>query len=262
MLWHFLIEATRGTWSSFIAVLFGTLLKLFYRRRGSTFNIFISQSHTISIMFISGEYWGHCMWWEGLFYIHATLFYQYEGVWWCIVTLEHKINGGLRNIRWADGWSVGSRYSHNLPGLRFQESPVDDKNEFFFFAICTGIHGTKYNCVLQWMLVHRDPKLAAIAPLAKGQSRTNFCVQLTLGTYPGLVWNKEATQNGIGPCGSPFHGNEEWHLLQQLWCKTNRQLSYNEKKTASSSATSWTLLRRLIRTRTHGEMVISTETDF
>ena len=124
------------------------------------------------------------------------------------------INWDLRNIPWADGWSVGSRYSHNLPGLRFQESPADDKNDFFFSAICTGIHGTKYNCVLQWMLVHRDPKRAAIAPLTKGQSWTDFYVKLTLGTYPGPVWNKEATQNGFGPCGSPFHANEEWHLLQ------------------------------------------------
>ena len=75
----------------------------------------------------------------------------------------------------------------------------------------------KYNCVLQWMLVHRDPKRAAnIAPLTKGQSWTDFCVQLMLGTYPGPVWNKEPTQNVFGPCRSPFHGNEEWHLLQQL----------------------------------------------
>ena len=58
MLWHFLIEATRGTWRTFIAVLFDTLFELFYRRRGSTFNIFISQPHTVSIMFISGEYGG------------------------------------------------------------------------------------------------------------------------------------------------------------------------------------------------------------
>ena len=58
----------------------------------------------------------------------------------------------------------------SLPGLRFQESPPDDKNAFFFSAICTGIHGTKYNCVLQWMMVHRDPKRATIAPLTKGQS--------------------------------------------------------------------------------------------
>ena len=34
------------------------------------------------------------------------------------------------------------------------------------------------------------------------------------------------------------------------------------RKKALPSATIWTLLRRLIRTRTHGEMVISTETDF
>ena len=124
------------------------------------------------------------------------------------------INWGLRNIPWADRWSVGSQYSHNLPGLQFQESPADDKNDFFFSAICTGIHGTKYNCILQWMLVHRDPKCAAIAPSTKGQSWTDFCVQLMLGTYPGPVWNKEAIQNGFGPCGSPFHINEEWHLLQ------------------------------------------------
>ena len=89
----------------------------------------------------------------------------------------------------------------------------------------------KYNCVLQWMLVHRDPtRAASIAPLTKGQSWTDFCMQLTLGTYPGPVWNKEATQDGFGPCRSPFHGNEEWHLLHKLWCNTNRRLSYNEKK--------------------------------
>ena len=65
------------------------------------------------------------------------------------------------------------------------------------------------------MVVHRDPKRADnIAPLTKGQSWTDFCVQLTLGTYPGPVWNKEVTQNGFGPCRSLFHGNEEWHLLQ------------------------------------------------
>ena len=93
------------------------------------------------------------------------------------------INWELRNIPWADGWSVGSRYSHNLSVLRFEESPADDKNDLFFSAICTGIHGTKYNCVLQWMLVHRDPKRAAIGPLTKGQSWTDFYVKLTLGTY-------------------------------------------------------------------------------
>ena len=80
------------------------------------------------------------------------------------------------------------------------------------------------------MLAHRDPKRATIAHLTKGQSWTDFYVQSTLGTYPEPVWNKEGTQNGFGPCGNPFHGNEEWHLLQQLWCNTNRQLSYNEKK--------------------------------
>ena len=103
------------------------------------------------------------------------------------------------------------------------------KITFSSLLFLPGIHGTKYNCVLQWMLVHRDPKRVAIAPLTKGQSWTDYCVQLTLGTYPGPVWNKEATQNGFGPCGSPFHGNEEWHLLQQLRCNTNWQLSYNEK---------------------------------
>ena len=66
--------------------------------------------------------------------------------------------------------------------------------------------------------------------LINGQPWTDFCVQLTLGTYTGPVWYKEVTQNGFGPCGSPFYENEEWHLLQQLSCKTDRQLSYNEKK--------------------------------
>ena len=231
MLWYFLIEATHGTWSTFIAMLFDTLLELFYRRRGSKFNIFISQPHTVSIMFISGEYGGHCMWWKGWFDIHATFFYQYDGVGGTLWPWNTKINWGLRNILWADGWSVGSRYSHNLPGLWFQESPALRWQKWLFCsAICTGIHDTKYNCVLQWMLVHRNPKRAAIAPLTKGRSWTDLCVQITLGIYPGPVWNKEDTQNGLGPCGSPFLGNEEWHLLQQLWNNTNRQLSYNEKK--------------------------------
>ena len=164
---------------------------------------------------------------------------------WC-GTLSHwntKMNWGLRNLPWADGWSACSPYWYSLPGLRFQESPADDKNYFFFSAICAGVHGTKYNCVLQWMLVHRDPKRATIAPLTKGQPWTDFCVQSTLGTYPEPVCDKEATQNEFGPCGNPFHGNEEWHLLQQLWCNTNRQLSYNEKKTALPSATIWTLFK-------------------
>ena len=106
------------------------------------------------------------------------------------------------------------------------------------------------------------PKRAAIAPLTKGQSWTDFCVQSTLGTYPGPVRNKGATQNGFGPCGSPFHGNDEWHLLQQLWCNTNRQLSYNEKKQLHLVRRFGHFLWSLIRTRTHGEMVISTKTDF
>ena len=44
------------------------------------------------------------------------------------------------------------------------------KKDFFFSTVCTGIHGTEYNCVLQWMLVHRDPKRSTIAPLTQGQS--------------------------------------------------------------------------------------------
>ena len=64
----------------FIAVLLDTLLELFYRRRGSTINILISKPHTVLIMFISAEYGGLCMWWNGCFDIYATHFYHYEGV--------------------------------------------------------------------------------------------------------------------------------------------------------------------------------------
>ena len=98
---------------------------------------------------------------------------------WCgtLWPWNTKINRGLRNIPWADGWSVGSRYSDNLPGLRFQEPPADDKNDLFFSAISTGIHGSKYYCALQWMLVYLDPKRAAIAPLTKWRPWTDFCVQ-------------------------------------------------------------------------------------
>ena len=136
------------------------------------------------------------------------------------------------------------------------------KNDFYFSAICIAIHGTKYDCVLQWLLVHPNPKSTAIAPLTKGQSWTHFCVQLTPRTYPVPVWNKESTQSRFGPCRSPFHGNEEWHLPQQFWCNTNRQLSYNEKKQLHLVRRFGQFLRRQIRTCTHGEMVISTEADF
>ena len=158
---------------------------------------------------------------------------------WCgiLSPWNTKINWGLRNIPWADGWSVDSRYSHNLPGLRFQ-----GRWQKWLLLHCYLYWNSWYeiNCVLQWILIHRDPKRTAIAALTTGQSWTDFCVRLTPRTYPGPVWNKKTTQNGFAPCGSPFHGNEEWHLPQQLWCNTNRQLSYNEKK-ASPSATIWTL---------------------
>ena len=51
---------------------------------------------------------------------------------WCgaLSPWNTTINWGLRNIPWADGWSVGSWYSHNFPGLRFQESPADNKMTF------------------------------------------------------------------------------------------------------------------------------------
>ena len=63
-------------------------------------------------------------------------------------------------------------------------------------------------------------------------------------------------------------------LVGARFTETRNGISYNSfdgtqinsyptmNKTASPSATIWTLLRRLIRTRTHGEMVISTETNF
>ena len=254
MLWHFLIESTHGN------------LYQCCSTHCLSCSIVAEDPHIIFLLVNPTQHrlcsyllnmGGHSMWWKGWFDIHATLFYQYEGVGWCIVTLNTKINWGLGNIPWPDGWSFGSRYSHSLPGLWFQESPADDKNVFLFSSICTGIHSTKYNCVLQWMLVHRDPKRATIAPLTNRQSWTDSCVQSTLGTYPEPVWNKEATLNGFGPCGNPFHGNEK-----KLWCNTNRQPSYNEKKQLRLVRRFGHFLRRQIRTRTHGEMVISTETDF
>ena len=147
-------------------------------------------------------------------------------VWRCGVVHCHpgtqKNNWGLRNIPELTGEVLA--HDINIIFLVYGSRNLQQMTKWLFFsAVCTGIHGMKYNCVLQCMLVHRDPKRAAnIAPLTKGQSWTEFCVQLTLGTYPGPVWNKEATQNGFGPCRSPFHGNEEWHLLQQFWCNTNR----------------------------------------
>ena len=130
MLWHFLIEATHGTWSTFIAILFDTLLELFYRRRGSTFNIFIIQptqcplcSYLVNMG--STACGGKA---DSISMPHSSTNMKVWGV--TLWPWNTKINWGLRNTPWADGWSVGSRYSHNLPGLRFQESPADDKNDF------------------------------------------------------------------------------------------------------------------------------------
>ena len=99
---------------------------------------------------------------------------------------------------------TGEVLAHNFPGSRFQESPADDKNDFFFSAICTGIYGTKYNCVLQWMLVHRDQKRAAIAPLTKGRSWTDFCVQLTQESMLGRCRTRRPPRMGSVLVGARF----------------------------------------------------------
>ena len=176
MLWHFLIVATHGTWITFIAVLFDKLLELFYRHRGSKSNIFISQPHTVSIMFITGEYGGHCMWWKGWFDIHATLFYQYEGVGAALSPWNTKKIAEAYEIYSEMTGDVLAHDIHIISWFRVPGISSRWQNDFFFSAICIGIHVTKYNCVFQWMLVHRDPKRAAIAPLTKGQSWTDFCV--------------------------------------------------------------------------------------
>ena len=54
---------------------------------------------------------------------------------------------------------------------------------------------------------------------------------LSIRYLVGQASNKEAVQNGVGPCWSPFHGNDGWHLLQQLNCNANRQLPYVKKTT-------------------------------
>ena len=127
-----------------------------------------------------------------------------------------KINWGLRNIPWADGWSVGSRYSHSLPGLRFQESPADDKNDFFFSAICTGIHGMKYNCVLQWMLVHRDPKRATIAPWTK---------RAVLNWFLCAINARNLSWAGVEQGGHP-------ELVRSLWEPVSRKRGMASPTTA------------------------------
>ena len=263
MLWQFLIEATHGAWSIFKAVFFDTLPKLFYRCRGSTFNIFIIQPHTVSILFISGKYGG------------TACGEKADSISMPHSSTNMKVWGGalspsagtqkLTEVYEIYPELTGEVLAHDIHiiFLVYGSRNLRHMTKWLFFsAICTGIHGTKYNCVLQWMLINRDPKRAAIDHLTKGQSWTDFWVQMTLWTHLGPVWNKEATQNGFGPCGSPFHGNEEWHLPQQLWCNTNRQLSYNEKKQLHIMRRFGHFLRRLIRPRTRGEMVISTETDF
>ena len=63
-------------------------------------------------------------------------------------------------------------------------------------------------------------------------------------------------------------------LMGARFTETRNGISYNSfdatqidsyptmRKNSFTNATIWTLLRRLIRTRTHDEMVISTEADF
>ena len=133
------------------------------------------------------------------------------------------------------------------------------KNDFFFSAICTGIHGTKCNCVLQWMLVHRDPKRAAF------NKRTVLNWFLCAINARNLSW-----------AGLEQGGHPEW--VRSLWEPVSRKRGMASHTAAlmqhkSTAILQWEkqlhlvrrfghFLRRLIRTRSHGEMVISTETDF
>ena len=166
MLWHFLIEATHGTWSTFIAVLFDTLLELFYRRRVSTFNIFISQptqfrlcSYMVNMMATACG--GKA---DSISMPHSSTNMKVWGG--ALSPWDTKINWGLRNIPWADGWSVASRYSHNLPGLRLQESPADDKNDFssLLFVLQLMVRNITAFYSGCWYIATQ------IVPLTKGQS--------------------------------------------------------------------------------------------
>ena len=109
------------------AELLDTLLELFYRRRGSTFNIFIinpTQFRLCSYLLNMGATacGGKA---DSISMPHSSSNMKVWGG--ALSSWNTKINWGLRNIPWADVWRVGSRYSHNLRRLRFQESPADDK---------------------------------------------------------------------------------------------------------------------------------------
>ena len=112
------------------------------------------------------------------------------------------------------------------------------------------------------MLAHRDRKRAAIAPLTKGKSWTDFCVQLTLGTYPGPVWNKEATQNGFGPCGESVSRKRGFVSPTTALMQHKSTAILQWEKQLHLVRRFGHFLMRLIRLCTHGEMMISTETDF
>ena len=103
----------------------------------------------------------------------------------------------------------------------------------FVSAICTGIHGTKYNCVLQWMLVHRDPKRAAIASLTKGQpwflcainARNLSWVGVEQGGHPEWVrslWEPVSRKPGMASPTTPIDSyptmrNKQLHLVRRFW---------------------------------------------
>ena len=152
-----------------------------------------------------------------------------------------KINWGLRNIPRADGWSVGSRYSHNLPGLRFQESPADDKNDFFSSLLFE----------LEFMV-----RNITLFTLYVGTSRHKACCHCPFNKREVLNWFMCAINaRNLSWAGVEQGGHPEW--VRSLWEPVSRKRGLVSpttalmqhkstailqwEKTASPSATIWTL---------------------
>ena len=116
------------------------------------------------------------------------------------------INRGLRNIPWADEWGVCSRFSHNLPGLQFQESPVMTK---WLFLLCYLYWNSWYEIYLRFTV-------------DVGTSRSKACCHCPFNKRAALNWFLCAIKaRNISWAGVDQGGHPEW--VRSSWEPVSRK---------------------------------------
>ena len=138
-------------------------------------------------------------------------------VWGGALSTWNTINNwGLRNIPWADVWSVGSRYWHNIPGLRCQESPADVKN--WLFLLCYLYWNSWYEI---WLCFTVDV----------GTSRPKACCHCPFNKRAVLNWFLCAISAGnLSWDGVEQGGDPEW--VRALWEPVSRKRGMASPTTA------------------------------